>query len=101
MHSTASDWYFENIPGASDRSHVPPQGNDADAFITQARSYGADVLITIPTIGWTPRADSPQQHPYFAGFSVAKYGVQEPPNPWTAATDPWDSDAGSGAASRI
>jgi hypothetical protein len=96
VHSTASDWYFENIPGASDRSHVPPQGNDADAFITEARSYGADVLITIPTIGWTPRADSPQQHPYFAGFSVAKYGVQEPPNPWTAATDPWDSDAGSG-----
>ncbi len=96
VHSTASDWYFENIPGASDRNHVPPQGNDADAFVTEARSYGADVLITIPTIGWTPRADSPLQHPYFAGFSVAKYGVQEPPNPWTAATDPWDSDAGSG-----
>ncbi|HEY6942283.1 glycoside hydrolase family 44 protein [Dokdonella sp.] len=96
VHSTASDWYFENIPGASDRTHVPPLGNDADAFIGEARAYGADVLLTIPTIGWTPRADSPQQHPYFAGFSVAKYGAQEPPNPWTAATDPWDPDAGSG-----
>lgn len=96
VHNTASDWYFENIPGASDRSHVPPLGNDADAFIGEARAYGADVLLTIPTIGWTPRADSPQQHPYFAGFSVAKYGVQEPPNPWSAATDPWDPDAGSG-----
>ena len=96
VHNTASDWYFENIPGASDRSHVPPQGNNADAFIGEARAYGADVLLTIPTIGWTPRADSPQQHPYFAGFSVTRYGPQVPPNPWTAATDPWDPDAGSG-----
>jgi hypothetical protein len=96
VHSTASDWYFENIPGASDRAHVPPSNNDADAFVAEARSYGADALITIPTIGWTPRADSPQQHPYFAGFSIAKYGMQEPPNPWTAASDPWDPDAGSG-----
>ena len=96
VHSTAADWYFENIPGASDRTHVPPLGNAADAFVAATRGYGADVLLTIPTIGWTPRADSPLAHPYFAGFSVARYGVQEPPNPWTAATDPWDSDAGSG-----
>jgi len=96
VHSTASDWYFENIPGASDRAHVPPSSNEADAFIGEARAYGADVLLTIPTIGWTPRADSPQQHPYFAGFSVAKYGAQVPPNPWSAAVDPWDTDAGSG-----
>lgn len=96
VHSTASDWYFENIPGAFDRTHVPPLGNEADAFVGEARAYGADVLLTIPTIGWTPRADSPQQHPYFAGFSVAKYGAQVPANPWSAAVDPWDTDAGSG-----
>jgi len=96
VHSTAFDWYFENIPGASDRSHVPPLNNDADAFISEARSYGADALITIPTIGWTPRADSPLQHPYLAGFSVGTYGTQVPANPWSAAVDPWDTDAGSG-----
>lgn len=96
VHSTAFDWYFENIPGASDRTHVPPLNNDADAFISEARSYGADALITIPTIGWTPRADSPMQHPYLAGFSVATYGTQVPANPWSAAVDPWDTDAGSG-----
>ena len=96
VHSTASDWYFENIPGAFDRTHVPPLGNEADAFVGEARAYGADVLLTIPTIGWTPRADSPQQHPYFAGFSVDKYGAQVPANPWSAAVDPWDTDAGSG-----
>ncbi len=91
VHSTAMDWYFENIPGATDRSQVPPQGNAADAFIGAARGYGADVLLTIPTIGWTPRADSPLNHPYFAGFSVAKYGAQQ-------STDPWDPDAGDGIA---
>ena len=89
VHNTASDWYYENIPGASDRSQVPPVGNYADSFIDTARDYGADVLMTIPTIGWTPRADSPQNHPYFAGFSVTKYGAQQ-------STDPWDPDAGNG-----
>ncbi|HET9049758.1 MAG TPA: glycoside hydrolase family 44 protein [Chiayiivirga sp.] len=89
VHSTAADWYFENIPGASDRSQVPPLGNAADAFIGATLGYGADVLLTIPTIGWTPRADSPKNHPYFAGFSVIKYGAQQ-------STDPWDPDAGDG-----
>jgi glycosyl hydrolase family 44 len=96
VHSSAMDWYWENIPGATDRTRVPPIGNSADAFVAAARAYGADALMTIPTIGWTPRADSPVEHPYLAGFSVARYGPQEPPNPWTAATDPWDPDAGSG-----
>ena len=89
VHSTAFDYYYENIPGATDRSQVPPLGNDADAFVGAARSAGSDVLMTIPTIGWTPRADSPLDHPYFAGFSVAKYGAQQ-------STDPYDLDAGNG-----
>ncbi|GAA0723812.1 glycoside hydrolase family 44 protein [Dokdonella soli] len=89
VHSTAADWYYENIPGAADRTTVPPLNNSADVFVGAARSVGSDVLMTIPTIGWTPRADSPLQHPYFAGFSVAKYGAQQ-------ATDPWDPGAGNG-----
>lgn len=93
VHSTAADWYFENIPGASDRAHVPPTGNAADAFVAATRGYGADVLLTIPTIGWTPRADSPLSHPYFAGFSIAKYGPQQDAD-WQ-----WDPDAGNGVRS--
>ena len=89
VHNTAADWYYENIPGASDRTQVPPIGNAADAFIGAAFDAGAAPLVTIPTIGWVPRADSPLQHPYFAGFSVAKYGAQQ-------STDPWDPDAGNG-----
>jgi Glycoside hydrolase family 44 len=89
VHNTASDYFYENIPGASDRTQVPPLGNDADAFVSEARDAGSEPLMTIPTIGWTPRADSPLQHPYFAGFSVARYGAQ-------SATDPFDPDAGNG-----
>ena len=89
VHSTAADYYYENIPGATDRTQVPPLGNEADAFVTAALAGGAQPLMTIPTIGWTPRADSPLNHPYFAGFSVAKYGAQQ-------STDPWDPDAGNG-----
>lgn len=89
MHSTAFDYYYENIPGATDRTQVPPLGNAADAFVSAARAAGSEALITIPTIGWTPRADSPVDHPYFAGFSVAKYGAQN-------STDFYDPDAGDG-----
>ena len=89
VHSTAGDWYYENIPGATDRSQVPPLGNNADGFVGETLDAGAAPLLTIPTIGWVPRADSPLQHPYFAGFSVAKYGAQQ-------STDPWDPDAGNG-----
>jgi hypothetical protein len=90
VHNTAQDWYFENIPDSSDHAHVPPTDNSADKFIAAARAAGADVLLTIPTIGWTPRADSPHTHPYFAGFPVQKYGAQQ-------STDAqWDPDAGNG-----
>ena len=88
VHSTASDWYFENIPGARDRTQIPPIDNSADAFVGESLAAGAKPLITIPTIGWAPRYDSPLDHPYFAGFSVARYGAQQ-------SVDPWDTDAGN------
>ncbi len=89
VHNTANDYFYENIPDATDRTQVPPLGNSADAFVGAARGAGSDVLLTIPTIGWTPRADSPLQHPYFAGFSVNRYGAQQ-------YVDPYDTDAGNG-----
>ncbi|MEP7042098.1 MAG: glycoside hydrolase family 44 protein [Dokdonella sp.] len=89
VHNTANDYFYENIPDSDDRTQVPPIGNSADAFVAAARAAGSDALMTIPTIGWTPRADSPMNHPYFAGFSVNKYGAQQ-------ATDLYDPDAGNG-----
>jgi hypothetical protein len=89
VHNTANDYYFENIPDSTDRSTVPPPGNTADTFIQEAMNAGSQPLMTIPTIGWTPRADSALQHPYTVGFSIAKYGPQQD-------TDPYDPNAGNG-----
>jgi hypothetical protein len=91
VHSTASDYYWENIPDctAPTCTGTPPAGNSADAFISAALGAGSQPLMTIPTIGWTPRADSPRQHPYLAGFVVSKYGAQQ-------SVDPYDTNAGNG-----
>ncbi|MDE2258364.1 MAG: glycoside hydrolase family 44 protein [Xanthomonadaceae bacterium] len=98
VHNTARDYFWENIPDCAVPACVgtPPAGNSADAFIAAARAAGGQPLMTIPTIGWAPRSDSPKNHPYFAGFSVKKYGTQVP-LPYTGdAVDPYDTDAGSG-----
>jgi hypothetical protein len=84
----ASDWYFENIPETPVTCTGSPS-NSADAFIYCARAASAQPLLTMPTIGWTPRGDSFANHPYFSGFSVAKYGAQH-------STDFSQPDAGGG-----
>ncbi|MBS0557879.1 MAG: glycoside hydrolase family 44 protein [Proteobacteria bacterium] len=91
FHNTANDYFFENIPDCTAPTCVgtPPAGNSADTFLHEAFVAGAQPLLTIPTIGWTPRPDSATQHPYTVGFSVAKYGAQQ-------AVDPWDTNAGNG-----
>jgi len=98
VHSTASDYFWENIPDCTAPSctGTPPAGNSADAFISAALSGGAQPLMTIPTIGWTPRADSPRNHPYLASFAVSKYGAQVPFPYQSDAVDPYDTNAGSG-----
>jgi len=80
----ASDWYFENIPNPVKKPGALPGGSAADQFIGQNRHYGADSIITVPLIGWTPKSRAQT-----CGFSVAKYGPQQ-------ATDPYDSDCGNG-----
>ena len=61
-----------------------PNGSTADQFIGQNRRHGTDSIITVPLIGWTPKARAQA-----CGFSVAKYGPQQ-------STDPYDSDCGNG-----
>ena len=94
VYNTANDYYFENIPNCA-QAYCPPGVPQADLFIGSAFAGGAQPLLTVSTIGWTPRADSPADHPFFAGFSVAKYGTQEA-TAYLAATDPFDTDAGTG-----
>ncbi len=80
----ASDWYFENIPDSNPNPGQLPNGSNTDRFVEGNITTGADSIVTVPLIGWTPKSRA-----YACGFSVAKYGAQE-------STDPWRSDCGNG-----
>ena len=80
----ASDWYFENIPNDNADPDQLPDGSGSDQFIDANLAAGSATLLTVPLIGWTPKARA-----YACGFSVAKYGPQE-------STDPWRPDCGNG-----
>jgi len=95
FYNTASDYYYENIPNCNS-AFCPPGLGKADLFISAAFAGGAQPLMTIPTIGWTPRADSPITHPYFAGFKVSNYGIQTTGPYGQPAVDQFDPDAGGG-----
>jgi len=79
MHNTGSDWYYENIP--DDTGMI-------DHFVEQDRRTGTKTILTMPLIGWTPKARR-TGHPYDCGFSIIRYGAQD-------SVDPWDSNCGNG-----
>ena len=83
MSNRASDWYFENIPNDTVVQSLP-DGSAADQFVQANRARSTDTLLTVPLIGWTPRARATD-----CGFSVAKYGPQQ-------STDSWRPDCGNG-----
>jgi hypothetical protein len=78
----AQDWYFESIDDGS-----PTAGASADSFIGDAKSSGAEPMITIPIIGWVAKIAANRDK--LSSFSVAKYGAQQ-------STDYWMPDAGNG-----
>lgn len=80
----ASDWYFENIPNDNSNPAALPNGSSSDQFVEQDRRTGTRTIMTLPLIGWTPKARA-----YACGFSVSKYGSQQ-------STDPWRPDCGNG-----
>lgn len=73
IHSTAGDWYWQNIPDSANAAGTPPPGNSADAFIAATRSNGGEALLSIPTIGVAPIDDRANKR---WGFSQARYGPQ-------------------------
>ncbi|MDR3714071.1 MAG: glycoside hydrolase family 44 protein [Puia sp.] len=87
VFNTGSDWYFENIPEST--GGAVANGSASDLFVQQNIGYGAQSIITVPLLGWTPRAGSPADHPYDCGYKTSKYGDQ-------MSTDPWDTDCGNG-----
>jgi PKD repeat protein len=78
-----ADWYFESIP---DSSATP--GERGDTFISNAKSAGAQAMLTIPTIDWVAKVGPNRSK--LASFSQAKYG-QQTGNDWQ-----WFPDAGNG-----
>lgn len=73
VHSTAGDWYWQNIPDSPGGSGNPPAGNSADAFIDLTRTHGGEALLSIPGIGVAPLDDRSNKR---WGYSQAKYGPQ-------------------------
>jgi hypothetical protein len=73
----AYSYYYENIPGGS-----------ADSFVSDNAQAGAATLMTIPTIGWTPKP-SASTHPYTCGFPTDRYPGQQ-------MVDPYDAHCGNG-----
>ncbi|HWN71154.1 MAG TPA: glycoside hydrolase family 44 protein, partial [Haliangium sp.] len=82
-----SDWYFENVPETNADPAALPTGSAADRFVEQDRRTGTTTLLTVPLIGWLPKARA-----YACGFSVSKYGAQQD-------TDDWRPDCGNGVGS--
>lgn len=90
VHNTASDWFFLNIPSNHPDPAQLPNDSEADLFVAAVHDDGADALVTVPTIGWTPREERVKQW----GFSVAAYGPQTTtecdPQPWACEPDAGD-----------
>ncbi len=66
----ASDWFFINYPYDGEDWELS-QGSLSDHFIDRVLGRGDQVLMTIPTIGWTPKDRTVSY-----GFSQQKYGSQ-------------------------
>jgi hypothetical protein len=82
-HNLDFDWYFESYPDAT----ATPPGATADAFVANSKYGGAQPMITIPMIGWSPKLGANRSILY--SYSIAKYGPQ-------TGFDPYLTDAGNG-----
>lgn len=67
----ADDWFYINYPYDNDNPQDLPDGSMSDRFIDRVLGRGDNVLITVPTIGWTPKDRTVSY-----GFSQEKYGSQ-------------------------
>jgi hypothetical protein len=80
----ASDWFFENIAEENSNPALLPDGSSSDETVEQDRRTGTDTILTVPLIGWAPKARDGS-----CGFSVTKYGPQQ-------STDQFRPDCGNG-----
>jgi hypothetical protein len=92
INNRASDWFFYNIENDHPNPPELPNNSSSDRFIDETRAGGGEVLLTVPTIGWTP-IDRTRRW----GFSVAKYGPQQQTECTATGNPSWcNPDAGNG-----
>ncbi len=91
-HNSGSDWYFITTPSNHPNPAQLPNGSEADLFVDATRGAGSEVIMTVPTIGWSPK-DRVKRW----GFSVTKYGAQQG-SECTGSGGAWwcQPDAGNG-----
>ncbi len=66
------DWYFLNVPYDDEDPSKLPEESLSDRFIQDSIDTDTDVLLQIPTIGWTPKSRE-----IGWSFSIEKYGEQQ------------------------
>lgn len=66
------DWYFLNVPYDNEDPSTIPEQSLSDRFIEDSLNTNTDVLIQIPTIGWTPKSRE-----IGWSYSIDKYGEQQ------------------------
>ncbi len=98
VHNVGADWYYENVADVGEGTYgTASYLSSSDVFIRDTLAAGAAPLVTIPTIGFTPKARK-TDHPYDCGFPITKYPDQCCGS--QGAVDPWDSNCGSGKTSQ-
>lgn len=87
-----SDWFFFSYPEVNPHSENLPDDSAADRWAEETLAAGAQALLTVPLIGWTPRDRTRRW-----GFSVEKYGAQQKTECTETDWAIWcNSDAGNG-----
>ena len=90
--NSGADWYFISTASSHPNPALLPNGSEADLFVAETRAAGAEAIVTLPLIGWSPKDRSKTW-----GFSVGKYGAQDA-NECTGSGGAWwcAADAGNG-----
>lgn len=66
----AADWFFLNVP--NEVAGRLPNDSAANQFVELNQALGAETVLTVPLIGWTPKSRGND-----CGFTVAEYGKQQ------------------------
>jgi hypothetical protein len=91
VDNSASDWFFTNYTGEDDPPNLPT-GSSADLFMLESRAAGAEVVLTLPTMGRVAGPDRDRRW----SFSQNLYGPQLQDECDVAPPEWCNPDAGNG-----